>query len=403
MYVFVLDIIKQVIRQLRFNAVRSALATLGIMIGICALVSIDGIGRGTKDQIISNMANLGYATNIEITLPLAGIVQRQSYVFHKEDMDFFADSVPDVIGKTIVNERMNFPVSRRQSVFSGWIIGTTESYFDIFNLELKGDRLSYGNVRDHQRVCIIGEKMAAVLFPRDENPIGQSIDLSGMPFIVMGVLEKTTWRNYDRAVIVPVTAFQDLFPWRDVSEKMFVKISDSDKVAGVVPILMDRAALYTQSHSLPLSVLDNQASIKVVRRSTQLLQLFLLLVALITIVSGGIGIMNIQLASVVQRAKELAIKRTVGASTADIFLEILLESTVLGVFAGILGIFFGFGLGTYASRLVSSQLQMQVVSSFSVLTTLGIFVFSAILTTLFGFVPALKATRQDIILSLRSE
>ena len=383
--------------------VRSALATLGIMIGICALVSIDGIGRGTKDQIISNMANLGYATNIEIALPFAGVAQRQSYTFHRKDLDFFTDSVPEVAGKTIVNELMNIPVSRRQSIFSGWIIGTTESYFDIFNLQVNGDGLGAKNVRDHERVCVIGEKMAAILFPRGENPIGNSLDLAGMPFTVIGVLNKTTWRNYERAVIVPSTVFQDIFAFTDASEKMFVKISDSDKVAGVVPILKDRAAMYSQSRGIPLLVLDNQASINVVRRSTRLLQLFLLLVALITVVSGGIGIMNIQLASVVQRAKELAIKRTVGASTADIFLEILLESTMLGIFAGILGIICGLGLGTYASRLVSTQLQMQVVSSFSIFTTLGIFILSAILTTLFGFVPALKATRQDIILSLRSE
>jgi macrolide transport system ATP-binding/permease protein len=403
MPVFLVDVMRQVLRQFRFNFLRTSLATLGVMIGITALVSIDAIGRGTKDRLIANMANLGYATMIEIAPDPTVPDTRTDYLFDDSSAASFAAEIPSVVAGTEVAEKKGVVIRRQGNAVGVWLIGAAPGYFDVFNLNVSGTAFFPAQAGANTAVCVIGAEIAQALFHGLDHALDQPILIGDSEFTVVGVLHKSTWRNFDLAVLVPSESFRRVIPFNQASEKLSFKVSAPDAVGWTSNALRERVRLFEHARGARLVLSTNESSLETVKSSTRLLQLFLFSVASITILSGGIGIMNIQLASVVQRSRELAIKRTVGASPADIFFEILLESTLLGLSAGLAGICTGVLLGTKVSDLVSARMGMHIESAFSATTILGIFLLSGALTTLFGLVPALRALQPDIVVSLKNE
>ena len=394
------------LRALRRNAMRSILTALGIIIGVAAVIAMVSIGNGAKSQVEAQIAALGE----NVLLIFSGSISQggaRSGSFGAgtltvEDADAIARELNSVIAVS-PEVRTGAQVLANGLNWSTQILGEGADYLSIRQWALaEGNMFSDADVRSVGKVCIIGQTIVTQLFP-DTPPVGQTLRIRNQPFKVIGVLAakglSVQGADQDDLVIVPYTSAMKRVTKQTMLRSINAQAASADTI---VAAQNDIIALLRQRHRTTEQTDDftvrNQIEIAQAQTATTDTLTWLLgAVAGVSLLVGGIGIMNIMLVSVTERTREIGIRLAVGAHGSEIQLQFLTEAVVLSAFGGTMGILLGIG----ASELVSSLKHWPVLVSTTAVVVA--FLFSAAVGVIFGFYPARKASLLDPIDALRYE
>ncbi len=381
---------------LRANKLRSALTMLGVVIGVMSVVLLVAIGSGARQEVTVSVESLG--SNILFVAPgnLALGSNPSVSRLRLEDARRVGDAVGDQrrVAVTVASGEIARVGARRASVN---VNGTNENIPDVFDrVVARGTFLSASDVEVRRRVAVLGADPAEALFP-DRDPIGKSITIGGVRFRVIGVLTRVGTAlgvNRNQEVFVPVTAAQRLFGV-DRIDAIAVKAVRSEDIPTEQRLIHEviSAAHPEQEYQ----VLTQQDILGVIGRVLSVLTLVLASIAGISLVVGGVGVMNIMLVSVSERTREIGLRKAVGARTRDVLRQFLLEAVALTVSGGVVGIALGVVIAVAVARfspLPALITWWSLVLAFGVSVVVGIF---------FGVWPARKAARMQPLVALHYE
>jgi putative ABC transport system permease protein len=400
------------LRALKVNRMRSALTMLGIIIGVAAVIAMVGVGAGATARIEQQIQSIG--SNLIIVLPGSissnGVRLGSGAVasLTQDDAKAIAADCPSVsaVAPTV---RGGVQVVYGNSNWATSAQGVTPDYMTIRDYTmLSGQFFTTQDVDAAAKTAVLGETVAQNLFG-DSDPTGQTIIIKNVPFTVAGVLtpkgQSPTGQDQDDVILLPIsTATQKVFG----ANKANAKAVASLMVQAMSPQAMDQAieemtALLRERHRI-LPGLEDDFTVRNLTEvfaaqetSAQVMSILLGAIASVSLIVGGIGIMNIMLVSVTERTREIGLRQAVGAKTRDILLQFLVEAVTLSLLGGIIGI----AVGLTASLLISHFAQWSTqVSPLSILLA---FAFSALVGVFFGYYPARKAALMDPIEALRYE
>ena len=397
-------------RALRVNKMRSALTMLGIIIGVGAVITMLAVGTGASEKISEQMASIG--SNLLIVMPgssTSGGLRMGSgtqSTLTQDDAEAIARECPAVSDVAPTYNGAAQVVYGNQNWSTG-ITGTTPGVLPVRDWSLASGRaFTDQDVRNATKVCLLGQTVADNLFG-NMDPVGQIIRIKKIPFMVIGVLAKKGQSDHgqdqDDTIIVPLTTAQKkIFGTRFVGmvRAITVKAKSADDLAAAETQIND---LLSQRHRIGLrqekdfTVRNLTQMMEAREQATQVMGLLLAAIASVSLLVGGIGIMNIMLVSVTERTREIGIRMSVGAKTWDIRLQFIIEALTLSLIGGVAGIV----LGVSGSKILSALAGWPtVVSPLSVLMS---FSFSGLVGLFFGFYPAYKASLLNPIDALHYE
>ena len=404
----ILNLVRLALRAIQRSKFRAFLTMLGIIIGVAAVITIGAIGQGSKISIHESLAGLG--SNLIIIMPNSnapGGARLQG-----ANVETLTIKDIDAIQKhaTYINAVSPSSQSKGQAINGSlnWpttIEGVGSDYLFIKAMTLRdGIPFSERDIKTYAKVCLLGQTVVDNVFPKGVNPIGKTIRFNKIPFQVIGILAKkgqnTFGQDQDDIILAPYTTVQK----RVIASIYFGTIYASAKSEALSEAAADElSTIMRTSHRLRKDVDDDfvirtQAElIKTLGTVTGLLTALLTAIAGISLIIGGIGIMNIMYVSVTERTKEIGLRMSIGARGIDILAQFLTEAVILSVTGGVIGILLGEGLGLLISHALKWPPvidESSIIISFSVCTAIGVF---------FGYYPALKASRLDPIEALRYE
>ena len=395
------------LRALRRNKMRSMLTALGIIIGVASVVAMVAVGNGAQARITSQVSalgqnlltvfagskksggvNSGLGSASAITLADAEAVQREV-----PDAAAVSPEV-SVTAQAIANGRN----------WSTTVVGESQDYLKIRDWKLAaGSMFNASDIRSAAKVAVIGSKTANELFG-PLNPVGQGVRIKNIPFTIIGLLESKGagmgGANQDDRILIPYTTAMKRITGDRYLRSVNVEIRSSDRMdiaqQQMTSLLRQRHRL-TAGQGDDFNIFNQKEIADTVNSISKIITLLLGSVAGISLVVGGIGIMNIMLVSVTVRTRESGIRSAVGAQPGDIRLQFLIEAVTLSLFGGLIGVLCGVG----ASQLVGVLADFKaVVSSGSIILAFGV---SSVIGIFFGFYPAHKAAALDPIVALRYE
>ncbi|ATP57934.1 multidrug ABC transporter substrate-binding protein [Pedobacter ginsengisoli] len=403
-----INLIRLAIKALQRNKLRALLTMLGIIIGVASVITMMSIGEGSKQSINASLASMG--SNMITIMPYSN--EPGGARMMGSSLKTLTIKDVDALKKNAVNIAEISPLasSSGQSIngAANWptsIQGVSPEYLDIRKLSVKeGIIFSQQDVRSSAKVCLLGKTVVDNLFPNGEDPIGKIIRFGKIPFQVIGVLTPKGTSNFgqdqDDIIIAPYTTVQK----RILSSIYFGQIyASATSEAASDAAVAEITSTLRETHRLR-DAEDNdfqvrtQAELMTMMNSTSSMMTALLTaVASISLIIGGIGIMNIMYVSVTERTREIGLRMSIGARGIDILLQFLIEAIVISVTGGVIGVI----LGVSAAIIVPASLNWPtVVSEFSIVIS---FLVCAITGIFFGYYPALKASRLDPIEALRYE
>lgn len=387
------------------NKLRSFLTMLGVIIGVASVVAMVGLGQGMRAQILAQLTSLG--SNILTVIP--GRVRQGPGSFFMArgggdilEYEYFRElreaAFPGI--RTVTTETMaSFVVTAgRESVVVN-VVGTTPEFLEVRNFSLLQGRSFNGyDCSYSRRVAVLGHTVAQDLFGNPAASLGQSIRIGRNIFTVVGVLEPKTAGGQDLGnhIFVPLTTHQRYLTGNRYLQNIIVQVDAKENIPLVSAWLSD---FFTRKIGNPeeFSILNQQDILETVESVTGSITLFLAIIAGISLLVGGIGIMNIMLVSVAERTREIGLRKAIGARPRDILLQFLLESSLLSLVGGGVGVL----LGVLAGRSMASFSQFSfVVSPQVVALALSV---SLVVGLFFGIYPARRASRLDPIAALRYE
>ena len=399
------EIIVVALASIRANLLRSALTTLGIVIGTSAVITMFALGEGAQRSVEAQIENLG--TNILTVRPGQGFrwgVASGSTRLEEDD----AVALRDKLGVMYqvapeVESRLQVSYSRYNS--SNSVVGTWPSYFDLHDHEIEYGRFfDEGEVQGRRRVVVLGSNVPEALGTPPGLLVGRTIQIRRISFEVLGVLKEkggAMWEQPDDRVYIPLsTAMYRVMGNRDRLRSIFVAAPSPDQLD---PLWADIDQIIRREHRvLPTEEADfsiSQASdfLETLNENTQTFTLLLAGIAGVSLLVGGIGIMNIMLVSVTERTREIGIRKALGATRKTILFQFLVEALVLCVLGGALGVSGGYGAAHLVTTLYGTETAVAIEV---VLVAIG---FSAAIGLFFGIWPARRASILDPIDALRYE
>ena len=399
-------------RALQVNKLRSALTMLGIVIGVAAVIATAAIGSGAKQRIQQQIASIG--SNIIIVLPgsLTSSGLRMgtgnAVTLSESDAREIPGQCPDVAlavpivrgGAQIVYESNNWATI---------VYGTTPGFLDVRGLSIaQGTSFSQQDIDSANKVALLGKTVVTNLFG-DIDPVGQSIRIKNVPFTVVGVLDakgqSPTGQDQDDVILLPIsTAKRKVIGIKSANADAVDSITMEAKSGNQIQAAQDEVkALLRQRHHLTraedddFSIRNMEEIFAAQEASSHIMAIMLAAVASVSLIVGGIGIMNIMLVSVRERTREIGLRQAVGAKTRDILTQFLVEAVALSIAGGCAGVV----LGVAASVIVSRMAGWNTVVSLGAVVLAVL--FSALVGISFGYYPARKAAYLDPIEALRSE
>ena len=394
-------------RALRRNKLRSVLTALGIIIGVGAVIAMVSIGNGAKAQVEQQIASLGE----NVILIFSGSVTSSGIrtgwgsagTLKIEDAEAIRREVPGVVA---VSEEV-VSTSQVSAGNQNWftrIYGESPEYFDIRKWPLsEGAIFTPQDVRSANKVCVIGRTTASQIFGSD-NSIGQILRIKGVPFLVTGVLTpkglSPQGTDQDDIVIMPYTSAMKRVIGGTTLRGINVQVASPNDLA---PGQQQIIELLRQRHNIrpgrddDFTVRNQQEIAEAATATSKVMTLLLGAIASVSLVVGGIGIMNIMLVSVTERTREIGVRLAVGAHGRDILTQFLIEAVTLSSIGGVIGIVIGLGTSQILSKVAHWPTLISITS------IIVAFFFSAAVGIFFGFYPAREAARLDPIEALRYE
>jgi putative ABC transport system permease protein len=394
-------------RALRRNKMRSVLTALGIIIGVGAVIAMVGIGNGAKAQVEAQIASLGQNVILIFSGSTTSSGIRTGWggagTLKMEDAEAIRREVPGVVGVSEEVVSTTQVAAGNQNWFTR-IYGESADYFDIRQWPLAdGAPFTPQDVRSANKVCVIGRTTATQVYG-NEDPVGQILRIKEVPFTVTGVLTpkglSTQGVDQDDIVIMPYTSAMKRVIGGTNLRNVNVQIGDARQVEAAQQQII---SLLRQRHNIrpgrddDFTVRNQQEIAEAATATSRIMTLLLGAIAGVSLVVGGIGIMNIMLVSVTERTREIGVRMAVGAHGSDILTQFLIEAVTLSSVGGVIGIICGVG----ASRILSAYAHWPTLISLSSIAIA--FLFSGAVGIFFGFYPARKAAALDPIEALRYE
>ncbi len=399
------DLLQETASALLRNKVRTGLTMLGIIIGISSVISMLAIGNGAKNSIQSSIEGLG--SNLLIIMP--GVVQpgRGIVSSGRGGAQTLKNEDLQVISSIEGVNEISPEVQRRFQVISSvgnntntTITGANEEFGTVHNISLsEGNFITNEQARSYGRQAVLGATVATDLFG-DEDPLGKKIRISQVEFTVVGILEKKGGAGFsgpDDMIIVPLSTMQKILAGVDYLSQISVSVTNKDEMSDVQNQITDALLTKHRVSEADFSVISQQDILGTLSTVINTFTLFLAAIASISLLVGGIGIMNMMLTTVTERTKEIGLRKAVGAKKRDIQKQFLAESIVLTFVGGVVGVL----LGIIISFLVTlTGIVHSQVSISSVILSFGV---SAIIGIIFGYYPAARASNLNPIEALRYE
>lgn len=384
--------IKMAWKSIVGNKVRSFLTMLGIIIGVSSVITLVSVGQGTTSQITEQLEGLG--TDL-LTVSIMGRGSTTSLTF-EEAMD-----LANIEGVKAVSPVISGSVTAKNGTVNDTlsIEGIAPSYEEVQDFHVQSGRFIVDLDNEFRmKVALIGTEAASDYFGT-ENPVGQTLQLNGSSFKIVGLLESkgsSLTSSNDDKLLIPISTAERFLQSRGV-RSITVQVEDTEQIDAVKTALettLDKKFLNAENS---YNIFNSQEMLDTLNSTTQMLSLALGGIAGISLLVGGIGIMNIMLVSVSERTREIGVRKAIGAKKRDILLQFMVESTALSGFGGLIGIGLGYGacalIGYYST--LSATIAMPIV-----LISFG---FSLFIGIVFGMIPANKAAKLRPIYALRTD
>lgn len=401
------NLLKIAIKALSNNKLRCFLTMLGIIIGVASVITMLAIGQGSKNSIKEQISEMG--SNMIMIHP--GNMQRGGVRQSNDDsqslkvadyeamqsLKGIAAVSPSVnSGGQLINGNNNYPST---------IYGITPDYLEIRKLTVKdGTIFSDRDIKLASKVCVLGKTVVDNLFPNDSNPVGKVIRFGKIPFTVIGVLESkgtnSMGMDQDDVVLAPYTTVMKRILAIDYIHGIFASATDEDNTDAtmeeITSMLRDRHKIKDGAEN-DFEIRSQQELSEMMNSTSDMMTVLLACIAGISLLVGGIGIMNIMYVSVTERTREIGLRMSIGARGIDILSQFLIEAVIISITGGVIGILIGTIASWLVNTLASWPVYIQaysVVLSFAVCTATGVF---------FGWYPARKAANLDPIEAIRYE
>ena len=402
------NLFKIALKALNNNKMRCFLTMLGIIIGVGSVITMLAIGQGSKDSIKKQISEMG--SNMIMIHP--GNMERGGVRQSSDDMQTLKVTDYENIRDEATFVAAVSPMVSSQGQFicgannyPSSVEGATPEYLEIRKLKVKdGTVFSDADVKRAAKVYIIGKTVADNLFPNGENPIGRVIRFNSIPMTVVGLLESKGYnsmgQDQDDIVIAPYTTVMKRILAIDYIQGIFASALSEDvteEATEEISGILNRNYKIKDDSERDYDIRSQQELSDMLNSTSEMMTLLLACVAGISLLVGGIGIMNIMLVSVTERTREIGLRMSIGASGVDILTQFLIEAIIISITGGIIGILFGAGASLAVKFLLNWPVSIQlysVVLSFVVCTVTGVF---------FGWYPAKKAAALDPIEALRYE
>lgn len=397
-------IIKVAFKSLFANKLRTFLAMLGIIIGVGAVISMLAMGTGAQERVMERIASMG--TNLVVVRPgqrgLRGRMLDISQRLKLSDAKAILDQVPGVYQVAPVvrgNSQLKYFNKNTRSN----VIGSSMTYFPIRNFEIeKGRSFTEGEVERMARVAVLGATTAGNLFG-ESDPIGETIKIKGINFSIIGVIKAKGSRGRydpDDQVIIPYTTAMKQLLGLDYLHEIDIQTSenaDLEDVQKAITVLLRRLHRLLEAAADDFYIRSQEEIVEAASEVSRTFTILLGSIAGISLLVGGIGIMNMMLVTVTERTREIGVRKAIGAKNRDVLLQFLVEAIVLTGLGGLMGVAFGIG----AAQMIPKFTQFStVIKLTSILLALS---FSAAVGIFFGFYPARSAALLDPIEALRYE
>jgi len=398
---------RQGLKQLLANKVRTFLSVLGVLIGVASVVTMLAIGKGAQKAIESQLSSLGANILVLRTGAMrsggAAAEAGATALLYPEDGTAIKMKYPAVI-EAAPNVNGRGQVTFKNKNWNTQVMGVTPEYKDLRSYQpSEGRFFTEEENRKRARVAVIGATIHRELFG-GKQAIGETIKINKNNFLVIGLLPEkgaTGWRDQDDIVMVPLQTGMKRLLGKTTVDSIDLQIDQNADMSQLQEEILDYV---TQRHRIPESqkedafMIHNMADIqKAISSSSQTMTLLLTVIAAVSLLVGGIGIMNIMLVSVTERTKEIGLRKAIGATRKDILYQFLVESVVVGIVGGVAGILTGIGLALILNYLAGWA---TAVSPASIVIS---FLFSLIIGLIFGVYPARSASKLHPIEALRSE
>ena len=396
------------LRALNNNKLRGFLTMLGIIIGVSSVISMLAIGEGSKRSIEKQIEELG--ANMVVVTPtnaLVGGIRQNGVIVQTlklEDYRAIESEVP------YLESCSPYVTKSGQAIFGSYntptyIYGVNEDYMDIRRLTVaKGEMFSDQDMKMAAKVCVVGQTIVDNLFKNGEDPLGQVIRFDKIPFRIIGVLAPKGYnsmgRDQDDIIVAPFTTIQKRLLAIPYMHGIYASVVDEKYTAKVI---QEITGVLRQTHGISgvqeddFNVRSLEEMSAILTMATKVLTILLACIGGISLLVGGIGIMNIMYVSVTERTREIGLRMSIGAKGRHILFQFLIEAVIISVSGGIIGVLFGVGAALALRSLLGwpvSVLLYSVVISFLVCTFTGVF---------FGWYPARKASRLNPIDAIRYE
>ncbi|MCJ7537540.1 MAG: ABC transporter permease [Anaerolineales bacterium] len=392
------------------NKMRSGLTVLGIIIGVAAVIAVLAIGNGTQESILGEIQGVG--TNLLFVTRGGSEDVSNPKPLTLSDANALADpfSASSIDGVApVLNGRVEMKFAGENKSTS--LVGVTPDYETVRNIVLsEGEFITSTDLSGRSAVVIIGTEVADALFGRKSGLVGEKVRIEGQPFRVIGVLEEkggSAMGSEDDQILVPMTTAQTRLLQRSTPNQVdviYVQAVDSDAVPQasleISQILSSRHR--TMIGEEDFSILSQQDFLDLASTITGVLTIFLGGIAAISLLVGGIGIMNIMMVSVVERTREIGLRKALGARRIDILSQFLIESSLLSLVGGFIGILLGWTLSMIVEQIAAGS-GTPIVPIISLNAVLLAVIFSAAIGIFFGLYPANRASMLEPVEALRYE
>ena len=401
--------IKEAVESLLANKMRTFLTMLGIVIGVASVISMLAIGEGASASITSSIESMG--TNVIY-------ISRDNSVSQSRAITISDANALSAVESTNFTAVAPIVSSNREVTFSGnsitaQIYGVTPEYASVRNEEVSyGSFITNDQVENRSTVAVIGVDIADELYGTTTNLVGSKLRIGNYLYTIIGVLESkggTAIGSSDNQVFIPITTAQTrLISWsstQDEVDQIYVSATDSETIDAamteITSVLKSRHGL-SLSDDADFQLFSQESLTEAASSITQILTIFLGGIGAISLLVGGIGIMNIMLVTVVERTKEIGLRKAVGARKSDILTQFLIESLFIGLIGGIVGILLGAGISAVIQSIASASgtpLNPAITTGSVLLATL----FSVGVGLIFGIYPANRAANLEPVEALRTE
>ena len=402
------NLLKIALRALANNKLRGFLTMLGIIIGVASVITMLAIGQGSKRSIQAQISEMG--SNMIMIQPgadMRGRVRHDASAMETLKLQDYEDIVNETRYVSATSPSVN---SSGQAIYGAnnaptTVYGISPDYMEIRRYEVEdGDMFSDQDVQTAAKVCVIGKTVVDNLFPGGENPVGRVIRFQKLPFRVVGVLKSKGYNSMgmdqDDLILVPYTTIQKkilaITHLQGITCSA-LKEEYTDQAIDEISEILRRNHRLRETDDDDFTIRSMQELSTMLTSTTDIMTTLLAAVAGISLLVGGIGIMNIMYVSVTERTREIGLRMSIGAKGMDILAQFLIESILISVTGGLIGVLFGVGAALIVNVVAHFPIYIQpwsVLLSFVVCTVTGVF---------FGWYPAKKAAQRDPIEAIRYE